>query len=171
MRSAKAPCIVIFLTLIITSVGCRKENGSPVPVGNGTSASSHIELAMDSACVQAPNVITPNADGINDIFIVLALNINSLSFQIRNAAGEEVFAHNGIDMAWDGTDTTGTGPYRVYVQALSTSGNMLYGESRLDVLDYGTGNCLVYSGTPVCGDQLDPNVCGISYTSNDIFCP
>jgi hypothetical protein len=131
---------------------------------------SHIELSADSACVQAPNVFTPNFDGINDGFVVVGYNMTSLNVEVRNTQSTVVFASQGPDPWWDGTDTTGTGPYTVLVSGTTTSGVFLSGQSSLTALDYAGALCLTYAGAPVTGDQFDQRICGVTYASNDIFC-
>ncbi len=132
---------------------------------------SHIELAADSACVQAPNVITPNSDGVNDVFHVLARYISSIYVVIVNTEGDTVHVSDDQNASWNGTDPTGHGPYTVRIEALSLSNHLLQGESSLHLLDYDAAMCLYYHGTPVCGDQLDPRICGVTYATHEIFCP
>jgi len=163
-------------TLLVLAVaggvgGCRKDRGLPPNGNGGMPGPSHLELSVDSACVQAPNVFTPNGDGINDVFVVYARNIDSIQVRILNSFGQEVAGSSEPYLFWDGSDTTGIGPYTVQVHAITTSGVTLSGASTLTRLDYGTGPCLSYSGTPVCGDQLDPRICGPTYPTNDVFCP
>jgi gliding motility-associated-like protein len=52
----------------------------------------------------APNVFTPNGDGINDLFLpVETTNTESYSFTILNRWGEIVFETSDEQVAWDGT--------------------------------------------------------------------
>lgn len=130
----------------------------------------HIKLSTDSACAQAPNVVTPNADGINDVFFVSTKNITSMQTSVHRLSGEVVFHSTSLWPSWDGLDSTDLGRYRVVVQATSTSGITLSGSSYLDLLDYDANMCLQHAGTPVTGDQIDPRICGVTYATNDIFC-
>lgn len=125
---------------------------------------------MDSACVQAPNVITPNGDGITDVFHVLVRNIVTVRMVIINSEGDTVHVSEDPNVGWNGTDTTGQGPFAVHVEALSTSGQVLQGTSELHALGYGLAPCLTYPGIPVCGDQLDPRICGPTYPTHEVFC-
>lgn len=157
------------LVLAVLVTACKKDEDG-VQKGGGTPWMNHIQLAIDSACVQAGNVITPNGDLINDVFHVLGKNVTSLSFQVKNAQEEVVFQADSPNERWDGNDPSGTGPYRVTVNATSTSGVLLSGQCSLYVLDYASGSCLSFDGTPVCGDQLDPRICGIPHATNEVFC-
>lgn len=130
----------------------------------------HIELFSDSACVQAPNAFTPNSDGINDVFAVVSSNMATLSVEIRDQQNTIVFTSDDLYPSWDGTDSTGSGPYTVLVNGTTSSGVFLSGESNLAALDYNGATCLIYTGAPVTIDQFDPRICGVTYTSNDIFC-
>lgn len=166
----RASFIPIALIGLFAAQGCSKEEASQ-PTQQGPALPPHLLMAVDSTCVQAPNVITPNGDGINDNFYVFARNVDTVTYRIVNDQGNLVFTGHGTTTYWDGSDTLGSGPYRVIAEAWSISGILLSGSSRLDVLDYAGGNCLEYAGTPICPDQFDPRICGPSYPTNDIFCP
>ena len=155
------------MALLVLVLGCRKDPPQP----GGTGLTSHIQVSADSACVLTGNTITPNGDGVNDRFLVWTKHIVEISVHIRNSQGEEVFATDSFNTAWDGTDSSGTGPYTVYVAARTSSQVQLNGQCRLYVLDYGSEGCLHHPGTPVCGDQLDPRLCGIAQPTNEVFCP
>lgn len=74
----------------------------------------------DSTCVNfevwedvnlfIPNVITPNGDGINDLFYVVGsgLEISEFELLIFNRWGELIFESNSIASKWDGRNRTGT---------------------------------------------------------------
>lgn len=160
---------LIFLALACT-MACRKQEVDPSGSGVSADPAGHIELATDSACIQAPNVITPNFDGINDLFVVHGRNMTSLAVEVRDPQGIIVFASEDPAPTWDAADTTGNGPYTVHVSGITSSGATLNGHSSLHALDYNGAACLNYNGIPVTPDQLDPRICGVSYTSNDIFC-
>ncbi|MBL7965199.1 MAG: gliding motility-associated C-terminal domain-containing protein [Flavobacteriales bacterium] len=157
------------LALACAGAGCEKEDPSPSP--GGPPLPDHLEISVDSACVQAPNVFTPNGDGMNDRFFVTFTNITEIHVQIRNATGDLVFAYHDLFGYWDGEDSTGTGPYSVGVHALTTSGITLTGAASLTRLSYGSAPCLSFHGNPVCGDQFDPRTCGPVYDTNEVFCP
>lgn len=160
----------IVFTLLTTLIGFR-DNDPVVPSSGGISYMSHIELSVDSACAQVPNVLTPNGDGINDIFIVLAKNMASLQTTIHSSNNSVVFSSNALWPSWV-PDSTELGRYRVVVTGTSLAGVPLSGWSYLDVLVYtGTNTCLPFNGIPVTPDQFDPRICGVTYASNDNFCP
>ncbi len=166
----KSVAIHFLMVLAITAVstGCKKDTLQNV---GGNVGRSYLELNVDSACIQAPNVFTPNGDGINDIFYILSRNIVSIDVRIRNSSGQELINSNQLDFSWNGVDSIGTGPYVVKVQALTTSGITIGGQSTLTRMDYNGATCLSYVGTPVCGDQFDPRICGPSHPTNEVFCP
>lgn len=117
-------------------------------------------------------MFTPNGDSVNDVFHVLAQHIVSFHITVLNMAGDTVHVCHALHAnSWDGTDTTGHGPYTVHVEALSLSDHLLQGESTLHRLDYGTEACLAYQGALVCGDQFDSRLCGVVYAAQEIFCP
>jgi len=51
-----------------------------------------------------PNVITPNEDGINDVFYFSATNIDPNSYELRiyDRWGKEIFYTKDINVGWDG---------------------------------------------------------------------
>jgi gliding motility-associated-like protein len=53
-----------------------------------------------------PNVITPNADGVNDFFIVEGLKPNT-ALTVVNRWGNVVYETPNYTNDWDGTDLTG----------------------------------------------------------------
>jgi hypothetical protein len=160
--------LVPMLLVAVAVVGCRKD---PVALGGIFPRMAHIELAVDSACVQAPNVFTPDGDGVNDVFVVYARNIVEIEVRILDADGEALLVYTDPLTGWNGSAPSGNGPYTVQVQAMTTSGVTLTGQAPLTILSYGNDNCLSHLGTPVCGDQLDPRLCGPVYATHDVFCP
>jgi gliding motility-associated-like protein len=60
-------------------------------------------LLGDPAAIEVPNVFTPNADLVNDVFLIHSENLKSLEGSILNRWGNEVFSFNTIDFEWDGT--------------------------------------------------------------------
>lgn len=56
-----------------------------------------------------PNVITPNHDGMNDLFTpIIRLGITYLNTQIFNRWGELIFSSNYLEIGWDGRTTSGS---------------------------------------------------------------
>lgn len=165
----KAPHLHLLLGLAIAVLmSCRKD---PMVPWSGMPRMTYIELAVDSACVQAPNVFTPDGDGINDSFYVLARNIAEIEVRILDVNLQLVMAFDDTRTQWAGSQPSGFGPFTVQVQAVTTSGITLTGQAPLTILGYGDNPCLSYDGTPVCGDQLDPRLCGPVYDTNEVFCP
>src|SRR5690606_36009144 len=50
-----------------------------------------------------PTAFTPNADGLNDRFIVHARFVNGFQLSIFNRWGELIYITNDITQGWDGT--------------------------------------------------------------------
>ena len=153
------------LSLSVLSA-CRKDRD----VQGGGSGASYLSLSIDSACIQAPNVFTPNSDGVNDALWIAYRNITTTEVTVRNSAGDTLFHTTDPNTSWDGSNATSVGPFTVRVTATTTSGATLQGQNYVSKLSYGTGNCLQFSGNPVTGDQFDPRHCGLVYSSNEVFC-
>jgi len=72
---------------------------------NGCQATDSVLLKQCELLLWMPNVFSPNADGLNDIFLpVYKLNVD-ITFQmlIFNKWGEQIFSTNEISKGWDGT--------------------------------------------------------------------
>jgi gliding motility-associated-like protein len=52
--------------------------------------------------VFVPDAFTPNADGLNDILYVRG-TVESISFQLYNQWGEQIFQTEDLNIGWDGT--------------------------------------------------------------------
>jgi gliding motility-associated-like protein len=52
--------------------------------------------------VEAPNVFTPDGDGINDFFELRTTNATAIDISILNRWGNEVYAGSGLNPKWDG---------------------------------------------------------------------
>ena len=158
---------VILLTLVLLP-GCRDDrNVSPSVIGTGQ---THVAISIDSAFIQTPNVVTPNADGINDVFSISTRNINSMTTVILRLNGDTAFVSDAIAPVWSDLDSTDLGRYRVHVAGWSASGHQLTGSGLLDVILYNSAGCLSYPWTPVTSDQYDPRLFGVSYPSQEVFC-
>lgn len=164
-----APHLHLLLGVMgVVLAGCAKD---PMTLWSDMPRMAYIELAVDSACVQAPNVFTPDGDGINDSFFVLVRNIAQIEVRILDANLQPIMVYDDPLTIWAGNEPSGFGPFTVQVQAVTTSGITLTGQAPLTILGYGDNPCMSYDGTPVCGDQLDPRLCGPVYDTNEVFCP
>ncbi len=70
-----------------------------------------------------PNAFTPNADGINDIFIPVIINISTIHLKIYNRWGMMVFETLELNKGWDGNYNGTIALPDVYVYMLEYSGN------------------------------------------------
>ncbi|TAE59580.1 MAG: hypothetical protein EAZ89_02365, partial [Bacteroidetes bacterium] len=69
--------------------------------------------------VHVPSAFTPNGDGFNDRFFVVARLIQQMSFGIYNRYGQEMFRSDSPDFIWNGTGPDGRpAPEGVYVYRL-----------------------------------------------------
>ncbi|MBK7667883.1 MAG: gliding motility-associated C-terminal domain-containing protein [Sphingobacteriaceae bacterium] len=53
--------------------------------------------------IYVPNVFTPNADGLNDVFQAKGFGITKFQMMIYDRWGEKLFETNDIEKGWDGT--------------------------------------------------------------------
>ncbi|MCD6065257.1 MAG: hypothetical protein K0S33_83 [Bacteroidetes bacterium] len=69
-----------------------------------TSDTIHIQYEDCTISLEMPNLLTPNADGINDLFRPVEMkNISSASLVIYNRWGQRVLETNNLQAGWDGS--------------------------------------------------------------------
>ena len=93
-----------YVNLIVEPCGCTDPN-----------ASNYNPLATidDGSCVyplptvSAPNIFTPNGDGINDVFYLESTNTVNIELIILNRWGNVLYESSSINPAWDGTSING----------------------------------------------------------------
>ncbi|MBK7285665.1 MAG: gliding motility-associated C-terminal domain-containing protein [Flavobacteriales bacterium] len=126
--SRTLPLLLIAFCLF---AACRKETKGDG--GAGIILGQHLQLSVDSLCVQAPNIFTPNGDGMNDVFVVIPRNDNAFSLIIRNEADSVVFSTSNWYHAWNGIDPTVNGSvptagrYHYFINVIGTSDAQLSG--------------------------------------------
>ncbi len=83
--------------------------------------------------VYVPNSFTPNADGLNDVFLPKGEGINDYSLKIYDRWGNMVFISDDIEIGWDGIVDGGTEiaqqdvfVYVVEVSSVATSKTYVY---------------------------------------------
>ena len=70
---------------------------------NGCVNNDSILVRIDeNVIVFVPTAFSPNEDGLNDSLYVRGKGIKSLTFQIFNRRGEEVFMSKDMAIGWDG---------------------------------------------------------------------
>ena len=78
--------------------------------------------------VEIPNIISPNEDGINDVFFIRAPGYENLTCTILNRYGETVYRYYGLNGNWDAYTHAGekvtAGTYFVYVELLKSDGTI-----------------------------------------------
>jgi gliding motility-associated-like protein len=70
--------------------------------------SIYVELMDCQSELFIPNSFTPNADGINDVWQVVGLNVSDVRIQVYDRWGILVFESSGTDRVWMGDHQGGT---------------------------------------------------------------
>jgi gliding motility-associated-like protein len=70
-----------------------------------------------------PNIFTPNADGMNDVFIPVTRGIKFYSLMLFDRWGEKIFESSDPSLGWDGTQKGVACANDIYLWKLSVSGN------------------------------------------------
>ncbi len=101
-------CVALILLLVIG-----------ISRGNAQNTS-----AMDTV----PNVFTPNADGVNDVFAVASGNLASANCIIYDRFGIKVYEYKGLEGFWDGATSAGklcpSGTYYFYFTGTDKDGQI-----------------------------------------------
>ncbi len=74
-----------------------------VTSGDGCSYSDSLTVSALTSLLNAPNVFTPNGDGINDEWRVAYKSIDKYTCVVQNRWGRTVFTSNNPGKGWDGT--------------------------------------------------------------------
>jgi gliding motility-associated-like protein len=75
--------------------------------------------------IYIPNAFSPNLDGINDLFTVSSMGMQSWNIRIFNSWGEMVYAGNNTQGIWDGSylnEPCQDGTYVWFTKAIDVSG-------------------------------------------------
>lgn len=110
---------ILILLTCITLFSCNKSNCKSCSLGK--------VAYVDSAYIAVPDIFTPNADGINDLLIVIQRNITSVQFTIKHNNRVE-FQSTSLSSGWDGMYKGKQAKEKTYsynVQASTTSGRSL----------------------------------------------
>ncbi len=69
---------------------------------------TRIEIQVEPSELKAPNVFTPNGDGVNDIFLVQAKSLKAFRITIFSRSGRKVYEYEQTDekFEWEGWDGT-----------------------------------------------------------------
>ena len=107
---------------------------------NGCTKSGCMNIYLDlSGSVWAPNIFSPNGDGLNDVFYVRGpIDPIEYRFLVFNRWGEVVFETEDPNMGWDGTQNgvklnTGVFNYMALGATLPGTEFKLYGNITLFV--------------------------------------
>jgi hypothetical protein len=163
------------MIVLILATGCRKD-GSLFGKREAATLDTPLSLQLDTNCLRAPNVITANGDGLNDVF-QLTYNepLLSLSVHITNPAGTTVYSSSSFTPAWNGADAEflnepGPVPYLYTVHLTTLLGTELSATKVLHVVRDLTAECISASVPPLTGERLDPRLCNDLWEQMDQIC-
>lgn len=94
---------------------------------NGCSDTATYKVVVgDQFEVFVPNVFTPNGDGFNDVFKIVATGVKEFRCRIFNRWGNEIFSWEDVSKGWDGSSLFGgrapSGAYVYIAEIASLSG-------------------------------------------------
>ena len=128
--------LLLLCTAIICCTGCKKSSNNSNTYTPSAFADSLRNMCTmpfigpgDSSSFYLPTAFTPNADGRDDLYLILGKDLNFTSFllTVYDTTGKLVFQSNNASYRWDGHDTA-TGKlstqYKFYVEVkYTTTGN------------------------------------------------
>jgi gliding motility-associated-like protein len=136
------------ITLIAFNGSCSDTTTVPVSVyvcgcmdPEGTNYNPLAEVS-DNSCVypipeaEAPNVITPNGDGLNDFFELRVKNTVEIEIIINNRWGNLIYKGKGPVIKWDGKDSgkmVAEGTYFYQYTAIGVDGSTVSGQGFVQV--------------------------------------
>ena len=109
-------------------------------VSDGTceSTDSVTVFVLFEPLLVVPNAFSPNADGTNDVFNVIALQISELlKFKIFNRWGEVIFESTSLNAGWDGTykgEPQEIGTYIYLIEALDLNGEKIFQKGNVTLI-------------------------------------
>lgn len=163
--------VILFLPIGVILAACGKDPGTYPRLDQ------HLQWCVDSCIVQAPNVFTPDGDGIDDVFYILIKNTASCMWEMKDANGAVFFIATTVNHAWNGRANNSAsaplipGRYTYTITVTSTSGQTLTTSRYIHLVPDHFTTCFDTGRLPVFGDQFDPRICGPAYESNDRICP
>lgn len=164
---------VLFGLIAFVITGCQKES---TVFRSAPTLDTPLHLQLDSTCLHAPNVITPNGDGINDRFGVIAgESSQTFSMTITNPNGTVVFSTTEDYSSWSGfdaefNDENGPIPYLYDLSLVTSAGTAHQVTKVFHVVRDIYNECITSDVAPEFGDQYDPRRCDIPYATSDLVC-
>ncbi|HRW22210.1 MAG TPA: gliding motility-associated C-terminal domain-containing protein, partial [Bacteroidales bacterium] len=74
---------------------------------------------IQEECLKIPNAFTPNADGINDTWILENIHLYPTAYiKVFNRWGQNMYEAKGIDEPWDGNYNGNPVPVGVYLYVI-----------------------------------------------------
>jgi len=89
-----------------TSEGNYKIKAQILHISSAISAADSIQLPVQDTLL-IPNVFSPNGDGINDDFIIMADGITPLEIAIYSRTGVMIYKYKAPVIVWDGRNSSG----------------------------------------------------------------
>jgi len=124
-----------YVNVTITPCGCTDplaENYDPNAIQSDGSCIYPIPTVI------APNILTPNGDGLNDLFVLTTTKAANVELIIVNRWGNVVFDESGLNPGWDGTtkvgEEAGEGTYFYRYVATGVNGDKVEGHGFLQLV-------------------------------------
>ncbi|MCO4805240.1 MAG: gliding motility-associated C-terminal domain-containing protein [Flavobacteriales bacterium] len=111
-----------------------------VTVTNPDGCASSDSLRVYDDCeslIKFPNVFTPNGDGVNDLFVIEANNVQKVEVTVYNRWGQRVFYAARPDFYWDGTiygTPASEGIYYLFLEVLTADGRDINHKGSLSLI-------------------------------------
>ncbi|MDJ1484734.1 gliding motility-associated C-terminal domain-containing protein [Cytophagaceae bacterium YF14B1] len=107
-------------------------------IGKGRMSESNIVEIRQNARIFAPTAFTPNSDGVNDIFKIHSLFVQSWTIRIYNRWGEVVYASEDKNSGWDGKNKRSAivmGTYSYQIEIIDQLGRSITKQGAVLILN------------------------------------
>ncbi len=106
---------------------------------NGCTSTKQFNILVNNDCdfVQLPNAFTPNGDGKNDIFRIIAVGVKTYNLKIFNRWGQLLFETTDTNGGWNGYvkgENAEVGTYVFVLQADLLNGNTVSKQGNVTLL-------------------------------------
>ncbi|MDJ1471407.1 gliding motility-associated C-terminal domain-containing protein [Xanthocytophaga flava] len=107
-------------------------------IGEGRMSESNSVEIRQNARIFAPTAFTPNSDGVNDIFKIHSLFVQSWTIRIYNRWGEVVYASEDKNSGWDGKNKRSAivmGTYSYQIEIIDQLGRSITKQGAVLILN------------------------------------
>lgn len=169
---------ICFMCLVLVLNSCKKTTSNKT-TSTFVCNDNHLSISVGNCCLYAPNIFSPNSDGRNDLYTVIADSMSSYTLTIQDTNQNVLYTSNSVSNGWDGKVSGVLQAETFYSARIQAS--FINCTTTIDTTTcfylgaYNSNGCIPkYSTTPLYFyDQVDPiTPCSLPpYPTADSLCP